>query len=217
MSCMRTPSRDAAARSITHVGLQAALLAVGGDVDELRQRLQPVVDASAPSAISSSRVRAPQRELVAASRTARPPARTSCAGNMNTRMPGIALQLRPQPVDHVRDALSRRSAERLQADEQLAVVDRGAERRRRRPTSRRRRPPDRPARSSVARCCSSIIAWKEMSGEAWVAAEDQAGVVLREEALRRLDVERDGQRDGGDEHQQRQRTGAAARRRRLRA
>ena len=37
------------------------------------------------------------------------------------------------------------------------------------------------------------------------AAEDQPGVVLREIALRRLDVEPDGERYGCDEHDQRQR------------
>ena len=49
MSWMRTPSREAAQPVDLDIDLQAALLAVGGDVDELRHASAAVVDASAPS------------------------------------------------------------------------------------------------------------------------------------------------------------------------
>ena len=64
MSWMRTPSRAAAGRSIDDIGLQAALLAVGGDVDDAGQLLARASSTRGTQRLQLVDVGAPQRELI---------------------------------------------------------------------------------------------------------------------------------------------------------
>ena len=65
MSWMRTPSRDGRLPVDRDAGLQAALLAIGGHVDEPRDLGQPLQDLRHPG-VERVELGAPERELVVA-------------------------------------------------------------------------------------------------------------------------------------------------------
>src|SRR6185437_16557456 len=92
----------------------------------------------------------------------------------------------------------------LQADEQPSVIDRGVE-----AGGAHRRTEARYGwigEDDVHRLFLQLLHGLERNvGRGDRAAEDEPGVVRREKALWRLDVERDGKNDGGDERHQRER------------
>jgi len=98
-----------------NIGLQAALLTVGGDIGRLRQLLHPLDHARHPSQQLVD-IGAPQRELVCES-LCRPPTRRSCAGTIKTRIPGIRLSLARSRANYGLRGCAVALIERLQADD----------------------------------------------------------------------------------------------------
>src|SRR4029078_2097672 len=110
-------------------------------------------------------------------------------------------ELGPYPRDDTLGAQSAAVAERLQADKHTAEIDSGIESR---STARR-------AETGNSRVGKHYIHRLELQSLHGVkrnirrcdrAAEAKAGVVLREVAFRRLDVEADGEHDRCDEYDQ---------------
>ena len=184
------------------VGLQAALFAIGGDVGHAGDLLHAGQHLRHP-ALQVVDVGAPQRELIL--RVALPAADAQVLRRHHEDADaGDAGELGAQARDHPLGADMPRSASGFRLMKSRPRLTEAFK-----PEAPTEEPTPATAGSasttSTACCCSSSIASNEMSGDASRAAENQSGVVLREESLRRLDIETDGQRDGGDEHQQRQR------------
>ena len=189
------------------VELEAALLAVGRDVHHARHVLH-VLDRTRHPFQQLVEVGAPQRELVLRAAPA-----AADAHVLRRKHPHLdardAREFRPQPVDHPRGRHIVALGQRLQADEHAALVDRGAP----------RRAADRGADARDRRIGQDDVERLELHvdhrlvGDVRRGArrgEDQPGVVLREKALRRLDVEVDGERDGRRHHHQHQHAVLAA-------
>ena len=96
------PSRAAVSRSIDERRLQAAVLLIGVDVGELRQRAAARAAAAAPTSRSVVEVVACERVLVAARSPCRPPTRMSCTGCRKSCAPGTFASLaRSRAIDLV--------------------------------------------------------------------------------------------------------------------
>ena len=185
------------------VGLQPALLAVAGDVDDAGHLAQPLDDLRQPG-IERIELGAPEGQLVLGAALARADADVLRGVHEHVD----ALHAGKRPAQAVDDALGGEAValgERLEADEHAALVDRGVE----------ARGADRGAdggHGGIGQHDVERLALQLQHGVVGDVgggprrAEDQAGVVLGEVALGRLDVEVDRHGDGGehdDAHQQR--------------
>ena len=127
-------------------------------------------------------------------------------------MPGTACSLAAHAVDHARAGEAVALGQRLQADEHPPAVDRAA------PCRAADRGADARDRRIGQHDLGHLLLQLEHRLERDVRrrigeADDQAGIVLREIAVRRLDIELDRDGDGGEEHEQGEARGGAARRR----
>ena len=193
------PKRDAMSRSIVKRQRRAGVLLVGRDVAQFRQGLQLVEDLRRPG-VELVEIGVLQRVLELRAREAR------ADGDVLRRLqvePGALhlRELRPQPRDDL-EGVDVALVPRLQRDEHAAVVlrrvaDAGAERHRHR-VDRRVGLDDR----------AELLLQLDHLREGNVlrrfgSAEQNAGVLLREEALGNDDEQIDGRDDGGEEDQQR--------------
>ncbi len=178
------------------IGLQSALFAVGGDVDNARQLPHALEHLRHPG-LQLVDVGAPQRELIL--RIALPAADAQILRRHQEHAHARDIaQLGAQPGDDRLRGNIVALIERLETDEQASVVDRGV----------KAGCADRRAEAGDGRIGHHDIHGHQLHplhrlkrdvGRGLRAAENQAGVVLREIALRRHDKEVDGERDGGDE------------------
>ena len=193
MSWMRTPSRDAAVRSITTLACRpfcsrSVVTSTTCGKDWTLARTRGTWRNS--SSRSGSQSVNWYDEL-----DCRPPARMSCAGNMKTRMPPTSSSFGRSRLMTCWELTLPRSDGGFSATNSRPLLTEAL---------KVEAPTDDPTCATagsdstiwVARCCSILHRLERDVGRGASAAEDQAGVVLRKEALRRPDVERGGQRDG---------------------
>src|SRR5262245_9230434 len=184
-----------------HVGLQAALLAVGGDVDDAGQLLH-ALDYTRHPFLQLVDVRAPERELILRIALPAADAQVLRRKHENTDA-GNLVEPGPQPRHHLLRADIVTLVQRLETDEQAPTVDGGVEWG---GANRRTEAGDRRiGKHDIHRLALQLLHRLEGNvGRSLGAPEDQPGVVLREVALGNLDVEPDGQHDCRYEHDQHQ-------------